>query len=270
MKEMLESNLFNSYINSDDHKSSNASGYALSTDDVIIYTLHLPEYNELIKDLIHFLNPEELSRAERYYKDKDRSQFIICRSILKFILAAYSKIDVNTIHLDYHFNKKPYLSSHPWLYFNISHSEDFAVIAISRNKVGIDIEYIAKDFDFTNLLPDIFDNNEVLAIQNAVNKKHTFYKLWTRKEALVKALGTGIDDDFKNIPSLDGHLIDPKLLKNSEKWQVYSFELADYYAGAIAFEGSSTISKNLVLYSIPNTMTALIEMAHLKNNQSPA
>jgi 4'-phosphopantetheinyl transferase len=259
---MQKSNLFISTINCDDHKSSTAKGYSLSNDDVIIYSIYLPEYTELTKDLVHFLNPEERSRSERYYQDKDRNQFIICRAILKFVLAAYTQLDVTTINIDYHFNKKPYLSSHPSLCFNISHSEDFAVIAISLNKIGVDIEYIAKDFTFINLLPDIFDDNEVLAIQKAVNKKHAFYTSWTRKEALVKALGKGIDDDFKNIPSLDGHyVVDSKLLTNTGNWQVYSFELADYYLGAVAFEGLSTISKNLVLYSIPKSMKALIQMA---------
>jgi 4'-phosphopantetheinyl transferase len=262
MKNMLKSNLFISSINCVDHKSSTAKEYYLSTDDVIIYKLHIPEYIELTKDLIHFLNPEERSRSERYYKDKDRNQFIICRAILKFVLAAYTKLDAKSIQLDYHFNKKPYISTHPWLYFNVSHSEDFAVIAISLNKIGIDVEFISKDSTFTNLLPDIFNDNEVLAIENAVNKKHTFYKSWTRKEAIVKALGTGIDDDFKNIPSLDGHhMIDSKLIKNTENWQVCSFELNDYYLGAVAFEGLVTIPENLVLFTMPNTMKALIEMA---------
>jgi 4'-phosphopantetheinyl transferase len=262
MKNMLKSNLFISSINCDDHKSSTAKGYSLSSDDVIIYSIYLPDYNELTKDLVHFLNPDERSRSERYYQDKDRNQFIICRAILKFVLAAYTQLDVTTIHIDYLFNKKPYLSSHPWLCFNISHSENFAVIAISLKKVGVDIENISKDFTFTNLLPDIFDNNEVLAIQKAANKKHAFYKSWTRKEALVKALGKGIDDDFKNIPSLDGHhIMDSNLIKNTENWQVYSFELANQYFGAVAFESLSTMSKNLVLYSIPKSMKALIEMA---------
>ncbi len=262
MKNMIKSNLFISSINFDDHKSSTAKGYSLCTGDVLIYTLYLPEYIELTKDLIHYLNPEERSRSDRYYKEKDRIQFIICRSILKFVLAAYTKLDVKSIHFDSHFNKKPYLSTHPCLCFNISHSEDFAVIAISLNEVGIDIEYIAKDFTFSDLLPDVFNNTEVLAIQNTANQKHTFYKLWTRKEALVKSLGTGIDDDFKNIPSLDGHhIVDSNLLKNTKNWQVYSFKLSDYYLGAVAFEGLATNSKNLVLYSMPNTMKALIQMA---------
>lgn len=267
MKNMLQPNLFISYINSDDHKSSNTKGYALSTDDVIIYTLYLPEYNDLTKDLIHFLNLEESKRAERYYKENDRNQFIICRAILKFVLAAHTKLDVTTINLDYHFNKKPFLASHPWIHFNVSHSVDFAVIAISRNVVGIDIEHVSEDFDFTPLLPDIFNDNEVLTIQNAENQEYAFYSSWTRKEAFVKALGKGIDEDFKNIPCLNGqYSIDPALFKTNENWQVYGFDLAEGYLGAIVFESLPTISKNLSIRTLPKTVKELREITQLKDN----
>jgi len=222
----------------------------------------LPHFIGLKSDLAEFLNAEELSRAERFHKELDQNRFIICRSVLKFVLAAHSKIDVKKIHIDHHSNKKPYLASHPWLFFNVSHSEDIAVIAISLNKVGIDIEYIPEDFDFTDLLPDIFADNEILTIQNAIDKKHAFYTLWTRKEAFVKALGKGIDDDFKKIPCLDGqHNIDSTLLKSTENWQMYSFNLEDHYLGAAAFEGLPTITPNLAIHTIPNTMKVLIEMA---------
>jgi 4'-phosphopantetheinyl transferase len=244
-----------------------SKGYSLKTNDIIIYTVYLPNFINLKSDLARFLNSKELDRAKRFHKELDRNRFIIYRSILKFILAAHTKLNVKNINLDYQINKKPYLASHPWLHFNLSHSEDFAVIAISRKKVGIDIEYMSEDFNFTNLLPDIFDDNEILTIQNAVNKKHVFYTSWTRKEAFVKALGKGIDEDFKYIPSLDGHHnIDPILLKNTENWQVNSFDLAEHYLGAVAFESLSKISKNLVLYTLPNTMNDLLEMTQIRKD----
>lgn len=267
MKDMPKSNLSISFINSEDHKSSTDNGYSLSTDDVIIYTLHLPEYIELTKDLIHFLNPEERIRSERYYKEKDRNRFVICRAILKFVLAVHTKLDVKNINLDYHFNKKPFLASHPELHFNVSHSEDFAVIAISFSKVGIDVEYMVKDFDFINLLPDIFNKNEISDIQNAENKEYAFYSSWTRKEAFVKALGKGIDEDFKNIPCLNGHhSIDSIALKTNENWQVYGFDLAECYLAAVAFESSPTISKNLAIRTLPKTVKELLEITQLKGN----
>jgi 4'-phosphopantetheinyl transferase len=236
------------------------ANHSLNTDEVIIYTIYFPNFINLKYDLAKFLNSAELNRADRFHKELDKNRFIICRSILKIVLAAYTKLDAKNINLDYHYNKKPYLASYPSLHFNVSHSEDFAVIAISHHKVGIDIEYIAKYFDFNTILFDVFSAQEILAIQNATDKKHAFYTSWTRKEAFVKALGRGIDDDFKNIPCLDGaHSLDSNQLNTNENWQIYSFDLADQYLAAVAVESLPTITPKLVIYTIPNTMKALIE-----------
>jgi 4'-phosphopantetheinyl transferase len=259
---MPTSNLYISFSNIKNVELIPSKEYSFTT-----YTIYLPNFIDLKSDLAKFLNSTELDRAERFHKEIDKNRFIICRSILKFIIAAYTKLDVKNIYFDSHFNKKPYLASHPWLCFNVSHSEDYAVIAISHNKIGIDIENISDNFNFTNLLPDIFNENEILFIQNADNKKHAFYTLWTRKEAFVKALGKGIDEDFKYIPCLDGeHNVDSNLLQSTDNWQVHGFDLANQYIGAVAFENLSTISKNIQLYTILNTMKDLLEMTQMIND----
>jgi 4'-phosphopantetheinyl transferase len=254
-----------STVKCDSLTADNAS--SLAANDVLLYPIYLPHFTAITSDLVPFLSSTELNRAGRFHKEMDRNRFIICRSILKLVLAASAALDVQHIHFDFHSNKKPYLASLPWLHFNISHSGDFAVIALSRNEVGIDIEFISEDFDFTPLLPDIFAESEIMAIQNAVAKSRAFYTSWTRKEALVKGLGKGIDDDFKTIPCLDGqHSIDSSLLKTTQSWQVYSFELAADYLGAVAFESSSPLSKNLALYSLPTTLKGLLELTALRND----
>lgn len=264
---MKKSKLLISFSNIKGVKLNPCKNYTLNINDIIIYTIYLPNFLGIKSDLANFLNSKELNRAERFHKELDRNRFIIYRSILKFVLAAHTKLDIKNIHLDYNSNKKPYLASHPSLCFNISHSQDYAVIAVSLNQVGIDIEYMPQNFNFTNLIPDIFIDDEILIIQNAVNKKHAFYTSWTRKEAFVKALGKGIDEDFKYIPCLDGsHNIDSNMLKNTKNWQVYSFDLADNYLGAIAFDGLSTISKNLELFIVPNSMKDLIDMTQIRND----
>lgn len=265
---MKTSKLSISFSNIRRVESFSGNKYSLSTDDIIIYSIYLPDFIDLKPDLYLFLNSLEIKKAKRFYKEIDRSRFIIYRSILKLVLGAYTRLDVKNIYLDYDFNKKPYLASHPWLHFNISHSENFAAIAVSRKKVGIDIEYLAEDFKFSNLLPDIFNDNERLIIQNAADKKNTFYTLWTRKESFVKALGKGIDEDFKYIPSSEGlHNIDFKLIKNTQDWQVYSFELAENYLGAVTFEGLSSTSNKMELYVIPNTIKDLLKMPPIRNEE---
>ncbi len=259
---MKISKLFISFFNLKITEFVPKKEYSLDNNDIVIYTVYLPNFKDIQADLSKFLNSAELSKTKRFYKEVDRNRFIIYRSILKLVLGAYTKLNVKNIYLDYDFNKKPYLASHPWLHFNLSHSEDFAAIAVSRRKVGLDIEYMSKDFNFTSLLPDVFDDNETTIIQRSIDKKNTFYTLWTRKEAFVKALGKGIDEDFKFIPCLDGeYSVDFSLIKNSQDWQVRSFDLADDYLGAIALEGLATISKNISMYNVPNNMKDLLEMA---------
>lgn len=241
--------------------------YSLNTNEVIIYTIYFPDFIHLKSDLSKFLSTSESSRGGRFHQKLDENRFIICRSILKIVLAAHTKMEAKNIEFDYHFNKKPYLASHPNLHFNVSHSENFAVIAISRNKVGIDIEHVSNDFNFNEILSGVFVENEISVIQNAVHKKHAFYNSWTRKEAFAKALGKGIDENFKAIPCLDGeHSIDSALYNTTADWHLYSFDFADQYLGAVAFENLSTISKNIMLFTIPNTMESLLEMIQIRKN----
>lgn len=262
---MKTSKLFVSFLDIESVPLFADTEYHLNANDIIIYTIHIPDFINLKSDLYKLLNSIEIKKAQRFFKEIDRNRFIIYRAILKLLLGAYTKLEVKNIYLDYDFNKKPYLASHPWLHFNISHSENFAAIVISRKKVGIDIEYLSEDFKFSDLLPDIFNDNERLIIQNAPDKKRTFYTLWTRKESFVKALGKGIDEDFKYIPCSDGlHNLDFKLIKNSQNWQVYSFDLADYYLAAVTFEGLSSASFNLEMHDMPNTMKDLLKMTPVK------
>ena len=263
---MVISNLNVSRSNLKRVQNLSSKDFILNNNDLIIFSVYLPNFSKIKDELSLFLNSKEIKKSQHFYKDEDRSRYVIYRAILKILLAAYTKLDFKNINLSLDFNKKPYLESHPYLFFNISHSEDYAVMAISNRKIGIDVEYMSEDFKYTDLLPDIFDKSEIVSIENAANTKETFYTLWTRKEAFVKALGKGIDEDFKYIPCLEGkHTVDYDLLKSDQDWEVLSFYLTNKYAGSIAFESSSTFPKNLLLYTIPNTMKELHEMTQIIN-----
>lgn len=264
---METSKLFITNTNISTVELNSSKNYFSDSDEIIIYTIYLPDFIYLKNNLSKFLNSKELEKAQRFYKDYDRNRYIVYRAILKFILSAFTKIDVRNIYLDYHHNKKPYLASHPELYFNLSHSKDYAVIALSQKKVGLDIEYLSEDFNFNNFLPDVFDFEQEISIKKALNKKYAFYTAWTRKEAFVKALGKGIDEDFRHIPCLDGlHYLNSSLIDNHENWQVHSFNFAEQYLGALAFEGLSVDSKKIINYTIPNTMTDLLTMIQIKDD----
>src|SRR5690606_1046019 len=112
-----------------------------------------------------------INRAKRYYKKKDENRFIICRSLLKLVLSHCIQFDISKIKIDYHDNKKPYLPSHPLLYFNLSHSEEYALIVLSNRPIGVDIEHLNENYNFMNSLLYIFNITEASFIENAVDKK---------------------------------------------------------------------------------------------------
>jgi 4'-phosphopantetheinyl transferase len=106
---------------------------------------------------------------------------------------------LNNILKKYHINNdifyneygKPYIKNNP-LYFNISHSNNITVIAISDKEIGIDIEHITFK---KNIIDKICTEEEKLLINNA----HGFTKLWVKKESYIKYLGTGLSYGLKNV-----------------------------------------------------------------------
>lgn len=218
-----------------------------------LYRIELLEFQELVSGLIDILSSSEQDRANRYHFTKDKNRFIICRALLKFLLSKHLGVDISEIILEVDINKKPYLPSHPSVYFNVSYSLDFAMIAIADHPVGIDIEYINKEFDFKDILPTVFQQHEMDEIENSRNKPFTFYKFWTRKEAIVKAIGKGIDDDISEIPVTNGtHLVASTFVRNYKKINVFSFNLNDDYMGALALTSGSNKFDEISFIKLPN------------------
>lgn len=81
-------------------------------------------------------------------------------------------------------------------FFNISHSKGYVAFVMDVVPIGIDIEKIR---DFNPKLIDFISNEEE---QKYIRSAGNFYEIWTNKEALVKACGSGIKQKINTIPSL--------------------------------------------------------------------
>jgi len=76
--------------------------------------------------------------------------------------------------------------------FNISHSDEFVILAMSnRLRVGIDIEKI-RDIDIDLISYNCFSNKEKKYLKEKNDKLVNFFKIWTLKESYLKALGMWI------------------------------------------------------------------------------
>ena len=218
-----------------------------------LYKIELLKYQELVSVLINVLSSFEQDRANRYHFIKDKNRFIICRSLLKFLLAEYTGLTIDKISVVIEANKKPYLASHPFVFFNVSHAGDYALIAIAKRPVGIDVELINRNFDFNEILPNIFNKIEIDEIILSQEKQATFYRYWTRKEAIVKAIGKGIDDDITKIPVTNGsHSLPSSLVCDFQKLTVFSFNLNEDYIGSLAITGDVKIFQSIIFNSLPS------------------
>lgn len=111
-----------------------------------------------------------------------------------------------------HENGKPYFvyencMEMPKAYLSISHSRNILVLALSDMNTGIDIEYVGKKHD--GVIKRCFSDSEKNYISEAeeeTGQNERYYEVWTKKEACVKYLGTGIDRSFKKTDVFAGNL----------------------------------------------------------------
>lgn len=191
-----------------------------------------------LKYLQTLLQPLEKERAMRYQQESDRQQRIIGKAVLRILLGKYAGIDPKEIRFRSDRNKKPVVENTipKALHFNVSHSGDWILIALSANEIGIDIEQMNASFTWQNMLSFSFSPPEIVFIEQSFLPDQSFYRLWTRKECLLKATGKGLVDELPLVPSLDGLHQNPiQITQSAENWQVTSFKVDENHVGSVAF-----------------------------------
>jgi 4'-phosphopantetheinyl transferase len=208
----------------------------LKEGEVHVYRINIAANMHALQAFYATLNPGETERGNKYFQQKDRHRFIISRGAQRNILARYLNKPPAHIQFGIGTNKKPYLAgiNGPCMQYNITHAGQWVMLAVTNADVGADVEYIDPAFMYRDILEEHFNAAEIAFI-NAQDSVARFFKLWTRKEALLKATGQGLGEHLKITASLDGEHILPNALLGAEKnWQVSSFDLPDGYIASIA------------------------------------
>lgn len=165
--------------------------------------------NQHLIECLNSLSEDEKIRADSYAFKYLMQEFILCRGTLRKILAQYLKVTPKEIKFSYSEYGKPFvsLSKSSQLYFNISHSSEYFVIAVSEcSEIGIDIEFCKKDINLFEVAQEVFTCNEIAKLSKLSEKNQIleFYKMWTIKEAYIKAIGRGFSFNPKLI-EIDEH-----------------------------------------------------------------
>jgi 4'-phosphopantetheinyl transferase len=157
--------------------------------------------DDFYRDLPEFqatLSPDERDRSRRFRSFDDCARFVICRGILRKLLAQYLGRDGSTIDFSYGRFGKPEVAGIPGrgpLYFNATRSGALAVYAVtSAGPVGVDVERLRPILEFEHIALRFlgpFEASRLLALP-AGRQMEEFLACWTWKEALVKATGDGL------------------------------------------------------------------------------
>lgn len=185
---------------------------ALTADHIYIWYCHLSQHIAELDKLSALLTTAECQRAQRLRSTQQRQQFIITRAMLRQYLALLTNSDPTDLKIDYMEHGKPILTQQPTqgdIRFNVSHSHDRALIAIAQGRnIGIDIEQINDTTNIDAIVARYFsatEQAEFNALPSAL-KAQAFFACWTRKEALLKAIGKGISYGVSHI----NIMVDPR------------------------------------------------------------
>jgi 4'-phosphopantetheinyl transferase len=188
--------------------------------------------------LIVLLDQQELARARAFKLPAVRDRFVATRGLLRTILARYLQVDPAGLQFTAGEYGKPALSAEQ-LYFNLSHTADSLVIVVSDlENIGVDIERIKPRSSLPQLARRCFSKAEFNAwhLFSESQRQQVFYKLWTQKEAFVKAVGRGVAlglDRCEVDLAGSGFLKVPQEYGLAENWRIIEFFLNQDLCGAV-------------------------------------
>ncbi|HSD36275.1 MAG TPA: 4'-phosphopantetheinyl transferase superfamily protein [Rhodocyclaceae bacterium] len=197
-------------------------------DTVEVWLLDIDAATPRLPATLALLGVDEHVRYQRYHHPADAQRFALTRAALRQLLAAKLGREATSLHFSHGFHGKPALSDST-LHFNVSHSGQYGLIAISTtHSVGIDIERHADKPPLEVLASPIFTQAER---DYCANDSARFYALWCGKEAMIKVCGTGFSMD-RDLPSTLPPGNDNYTVQQGTK--VWSLSVARHYTGALA------------------------------------
>jgi 4'-phosphopantetheinyl transferase len=136
------------------------------------------------------LTADERQRADRYALDRIRTQFVAVRAALRRRLGERLGLDPIDVPIAVRPDGKPIVVGHS-VFFNVAHSGDHGLIAVSDHDVGVDLERIRDVPNAADLLHRFFAPNETRQYESlpADLKAAGFFRGWTCKEAVLKGDG---------------------------------------------------------------------------------
>jgi 4'-phosphopantetheinyl transferase len=143
------------------------------------------------------LSTDERAKADAFRRPEDSRRYVVGRGLLRSLLGRYLDEEPAALRFGYGAFGKPFLgtSAEPGvLQFSVSHSHELAVFAVTDRLVGVDLERVRSDLSVNDLAKQTLSAGERSRLEMLARNDSlysAFFRLWTCKEAYIKALGEG-------------------------------------------------------------------------------
>jgi 4'-phosphopantetheinyl transferase len=160
------------------------------------------------------LTSEEMARADRFRVARAARRFVVARAALREVLGQATGVEPAQIEFRYGTHGKPSLDRRQ-LHFNASDSGDLAVVALAPGEIGVDLEVRRRLSDRDRLARRICTSAELRRLYSLPDDQidEALLRLWTFKEAALKATGTGLPGGLQNVDVDFGSDRTPRLLR---------------------------------------------------------
>lgn len=211
----------------------------LNPEEVHIWSAAIDErFDKLLTN--SFLSENEKVRGGKFSYDIDSFVYSVRHNLLRIILGRYLKYPPAEIKFKNTPYQKPYIV-YPItsMQFNISISSNRFVAAFcQQHSIGVDIELIRKIGNISQLTEDYFTPNEASWINTYPESmlETVFFSIWSKKEAIVKATGQGLNIQLNTFDILSKSPI----TLSGDNWYLNPIPIFDDCVSAIAFNSPTS------------------------------
>jgi 4'-phosphopantetheinyl transferase len=217
--------------------------------EVHIWAVDLDSWKLPRNEAEQMLPKSERDKSEHFRFEIHRTRYIKGHYMLRTLLGRYLGVDFYDQEFHANLYGKPSLKNgkdtNP-IYFNLSNSENICVCAFTHDgDVGVDVEKIHDLSDMGSIVERFFSPLEKKKFRSLPehSRKKSFFKYWTRKEALLKAMGMGLSFPLNKVDVLSKQeessevFIKTNELDAETEWTLRDINIVEGFASSLALKG---------------------------------
>ena len=218
----------------------------LDAEEVVIWRVAVSREDARMEWARGWLSAGEMARAERVRPGVARDEFVLGRGLLRALLGEV--MGGGVVEIEVRVNGKPRVVGGGGGFnveFNVAHSGGVVLIALCRGAaVGVDVERVDRKVEAMEIAERNFAAGERRAIAQAceAERAREFFRIWTKKEAVVKAHGQGLTMGLESFDVSGGN---GPVQAGGGMYFVRELAVGDGFAGAVAVQDGERIVRTV-------------------------